>query len=165
MNLNLRYLRKALFISGLLSLSLLSVAPAKAMGMTIYSPSYKLPFTKSQQDLLLAFTAGLFMMSAVDNKERKKSQKSQAHLGECYIEAIQSGDGYDTWLKLGNSLASQEQFEEAAKCFDRATKHQPLKTDAWKGFGDSLFALERWEEASDAYNAQIEALECAQVNK
>jgi tetratricopeptide (TPR) repeat protein len=163
---NLKNLRKASAIIGLLGLSLLAVAPARAVGPLIGPKEYKLPLTESQQDILFGFAvAGLCAMSAVDNKERKKSQESQAHLNECYIEAIQSGDSYETWLKLGNSLAYEEQYEEAAKCFDRAVKHRPLDADAWKSLGDSLFALERWEEASDAYNAQIQALNIAQASK
>jgi tetratricopeptide (TPR) repeat protein len=144
----------------ILGLSLLPVTSANA-GPLIGPKEYKLPLTESQHDLLFGFAAGLCVMSAIesaiDKKEKEKSLKSQMHLNESYVGAIESGDNYETWLNLGNTLAAKEQHEEAAKCFDRAVKHEPT-ADAWKGLGDALFALERWEEAVNAYNLQIRVI-------
>ena len=176
---NFKHLQKtkaSIIIFGLLGLSLLSVVPAKATPVSMESaslslqqaqtetPPMSITFTGWPLHIFLGGTAGLVTLSAmllVDRVKRDKADKLPQQLAPSnkhYIKAIEAGDNFDNWLKLGTTLASQDQHEEAIECFDHAIKHEPFAALAWKGFGDSLFALRRFEEALDAYNAQIQAI-------
>jgi tetratricopeptide (TPR) repeat protein len=91
-------------------------------------------------------------------RSKKKSLATDNLLETHYIDAIESGDNCETWLKLGNTFAAQGQHEKAIEYFDRAIKHEPFAADAWEGMGASLSAMMRFKDAVDAYNAQIEAI-------
>lgn len=68
-----KHLRNALITIGLIGLSLLPVAPAKAMGVPIDDP--KLPLTESQRALLFVFSFGVLVGHVATRKEEEKSQK------------------------------------------------------------------------------------------
>jgi tetratricopeptide (TPR) repeat protein len=172
---NLKHLRNASAIIAILGLSLLPVAPAKAL--VLLEPAYgsfqqedtetppiSITFTGWPLHMLLGGTAGLMTLSVmllIDKTARdradKLQQQSKGPSHKHYIKAIESGDNYGNWLELGTTLARNDQHEDALECFDRAIKHQPFAADAWKGLGDSLFALRRFQEALNAYNAEIES--------
>jgi tetratricopeptide (TPR) repeat protein len=173
---NLKHLRNASATIGLLGSLLLPVTPvnagpflgsAKNFGQqeNIEPWPMSITFTGWPLHVFLGGTAGLLTLSTmllIDRIKRDKADKLQQQLkvpsNKHYIKAIESGDNFDNWLKLGTTLASQEKHEEAIECFDRAIKHEPFAADAWKGFGDSMFALRRFQEAFDAYNIQLQAI-------
>jgi Tetratricopeptide repeat len=174
---NFKHLQNASVTIAILGISLLSVSPTKAepfLGSihnfgqqeNIETPPMSITFTGWPLNVFLGGTAGLMSLSAmllIDRIKRDKADKLQQQVkvpsNKHYIKAIEVGDNFDNWLKLGTTLASQDKHEEAIECFDRAIKHEPFAADAWKGFGDSLFALRRFQEAFDAYNIQIQAID------
>jgi tetratricopeptide (TPR) repeat protein len=82
-----------------------------------------------------------------------------------YIDAIdsltfgiESGDNYETWLKLGDTFAAQGQHEKAIEYYDRAIKHEPFAADAWNGIAECLCILKRFQEAGDCYRGVARAI-------
>lgn len=71
---NLKYLQITSTIIGILGLSLLSVAPAKAMGMPIDAPS-RLFLTDAQSELVFIFSCGVVVGHIATRREEEKHRK------------------------------------------------------------------------------------------
>lgn len=159
---NLKHLRNVSVTIAILGFSLLSVSPASAAGSLI-EPA---PFGQQQDGETLSMSmtfmgwpflfgaAGLITLSGIylsdkEMKDRvdrlkqqimvdKLKQQAKTSLNENYIEAIEAGNNYQTWLELGNTMASQEKNEDAIECFICAIKRRPFSFRAWKGLGDAF---------------------------
>jgi Leucine-rich repeat (LRR) protein len=91
--------------------------------------------------------------------EADKSRSTPIALNDTpYIDAIEAGDNYETWLKLGDTFAAQWQHEKAIEYYDRAIKHEPFAADAWNGMAECLCILKRFQEAADCYRGVIRSI-------
>jgi Leucine-rich repeat (LRR) protein len=100
-------------------------------------------------------SAFLVVIPKWKSKQRANIKALDKFVDTPYIDAIKSGDNYETWLKLGDTFAAQGQHEKAIEYYDRAIKHEPFAADAWNGMAECLCILKRFQEAADCYRGVI----------
>jgi Flp pilus assembly protein TadD len=63
------------------------------------------------------------------------------------VELYPSKSTAEDWIKLGNALANDGQYEEAVKALDKAIELSPKDTEVWNNRGIVLAHLKRNKEA------------------
>jgi tetratricopeptide (TPR) repeat protein len=77
-------------------------------------------------------------------------------LALCCISLAQAKDSSPAeWLKKGNDLRANSQYQEALDAYNQALSLDPNYGEAWNNKGNVLYDLGRYEEALEAINKSL----------
>ncbi len=123
------------------------------------------PVRTSMFCLALAWSMGVAAATQAQSARQEAHKGYRAYVQGRYVEAeqhfrtaLQTRPDMQGWYNLGNALYAQQQYQEAAQCYQQAAElasDPATRAFAWYNLGNTQFALGNLPAALEAYQKAL----------